>query len=384
LSKETMQKKHRLLDLYRSGDKRERIKEYPAYRSPLEPLVISSEVDLRHVEAAGGASYRRLIGPRALAVKPPKKTCRVAVICDSADWAHGIIARHLAVCAPAEYDIDILSLYNRDYTRKTLVSFDHEPYDVVHLMSWKDWSAISGLDIPKSKLVTTIHGHRSIARDRYRYLRGVAANFTAVSAVSPRLVAALRPLYPGVRYTPCGVDTQRFYPAALAPDGAFTYCAVGRLYTDGASGGAPDDIKGWRRVLLPVSKAALPLKARYLIVDRAPETRFDGMPGFYRGCHVYLCASASEGNPLPLLEAAACGLAVVSTDVGVAPEIVEGGAGRLVCREPEDFVDALFFYADNLEACRQAGRRARARVLSTRDWAFTAPAWAELYARVWR
>lgn len=44
------------------------------------------------------------------------------------------------------------------------------------------------------------------------------------------------------------------------------------------------------------------------------------MPAFYRQLHVYICASAYEGAPLPVLESMASGLAVVSTRVGLVPE----------------------------------------------------------------
>lgn len=45
------------------------------------------------------------------------------------------------------------------------------------------------------------------------------------------------------------------------------------------------------------------------------------MPEFYRNLDVLVCCSEFEGTPNPVLEAMATGCAVVSTDVGIVPDI---------------------------------------------------------------
>ena len=45
------------------------------------------------------------------------------------------------------------------------------------------------------------------------------------------------------------------------------------------------------------------------------------MPGYYAGIDVLLCASLTEGTPNPVLEAMACGIPVISTGVGIVPEV---------------------------------------------------------------
>lgn len=46
------------------------------------------------------------------------------------------------------------------------------------------------------------------------------------------------------------------------------------------------------------------------------------LAGLYRLADVYLCTSRSEGGPRTILEAAACGTPVLSTRVGIAPDIL--------------------------------------------------------------
>lgn len=45
------------------------------------------------------------------------------------------------------------------------------------------------------------------------------------------------------------------------------------------------------------------------------------MPDYYSKIDVLVCTSKIEGTPNPVLEAMACGVPVVSTDVGVVPQV---------------------------------------------------------------
>lgn len=47
------------------------------------------------------------------------------------------------------------------------------------------------------------------------------------------------------------------------------------------------------------------------------------MPDFYNSLDVYVCVSVAESSPMPVLEAMACGLPVVSTEVGIVPEVLK-------------------------------------------------------------
>jgi glycosyltransferase involved in cell wall biosynthesis len=55
----------------------------------------------------------------------------------------------------------------------------------------------------------------------------------------------------------------------------------------------------------------------------------DTLRAFYRGCHVFLCASEHEGFCMPIAQAMAAGLPVIALAAGAVPETL-GGAGLLV------------------------------------------------------
>lgn len=136
-----------------------------------------------------------------------------------------------------------------------------------------------------------------------------------------------------------GVDCEQFAPRAdagiHAPGGA-TIGYVGRLSTE--------------------KHPALFLRAAALVHARMPQTRFvivgDGplrealetlavslsirqavtfagectdMPARYRSLDLLLLTSWHEGTPLAVLEAMACGVPVIATDVGGVPELVVSG-----------------------------------------------------------
>ncbi len=62
----------------------------------------------------------------------------------------------------------------------------------------------------------------------------------------------------------------------------------------------------------------------------------------YRRSRLLLCTSYSEGGPRVCLEAMACGTPVVSTPVGIMPELLDDGlTGRLVDWQPIDIATAV-------------------------------------------
>jgi glycosyltransferase involved in cell wall biosynthesis len=84
-----------------------------------------------------------------------------------------------------------------------------------------------------------------------------------------------------------------------------------------------EDFKGVHTVLRPAVEQlrmeGLPIRLH--LADRQAEHRTHAeMPGYYAGLDVYVCASKIEGTPNPVLEAMACGVPVISTDVGIVPQ----------------------------------------------------------------
>lgn len=87
------------------------------------------------------------------------------------------------------------------------------------------------------------------------------------------------------------------------------------------------------------------------------------MPALLASCHVVCLPSYREGLPKSLIEAAAAGKPIVTTDVPGCREIVRNGDNGLLVppRNPEALADALARLIENPELRRQMGARGRIR-----------------------
>ena len=183
----------------------------------------------------------------------------------------------------------------------------------------------------------------------------------------------------GVFYTPNGVDTSFFRPAAAPPPPAPLRVGWAGSLTNQPTAAH----RGVHELIVPavaaVEEAELCLAAR--------EDRWRGaeeMRDFYQSLHVYVCASRSEGGPNPCLEAAACGLPVLTTPVGSMPELIRDGEnGLFVTRDVDDIAAKLRRLRDDPELRERMGRAARAAVEAW-DWRHQAPRYAEMFEAVRR
>lgn len=91
---------------------------------------------------------------------------------------------------------------------------------------------------------------------------------------------------------------------------------------------------------------------------------------------VFVMCSKSEGGPRVLLEAMACGIPVIATQVGIVPELINGENGLLTTGEPADIAAKVrsLLLDDGWRV--EIGKTARAAVLPRFDKETTLPAYA--------
>ena len=100
-----------------------------------------------------------------------------------------------------------------------------------------------------------------------------------------------------------------------------------------------------------------------------PITDDNQMREFYNSLDLYIIASRSEGTPRPAIEAAACGVPVISTDVGIIPELIEEGVnGFVVDRTYEAIKSKLQWIANNQEILPQMGKNIRQKMENEFNW----------------
>jgi glycosyltransferase involved in cell wall biosynthesis len=186
----------------------------------------------------------------------------------------------------------------------------------------------------------------------------------------------LFPLLPQRRlfYTPNGVDSDFFCPGpdSKAPHEKLRVGWAGSLTNQGPGQ------RGFYNLILPAVQAVEETELRAAIREEQWRSHAD-MQVYYRSLDVYLCASRNEGTPNPCLEAAACGVPIVTTRVGNMPEfIVDGHNGFFVEPTVTDIVTKLRFLRDNVARRTQIGQAARASALAW-DWRILADNFRAMY-----
>lgn len=135
--------------------------------------------------------------------------------------------------------------------------------------------------------------------------------------------------------------------------------------------------EGELRAALEAQIARLNLGENVVFLPRVAKP--DDMPRLYQSARCLICASTVEGNPRVTAEAMACGVPVISTRVGIMPDLIQSGDnGYLVERSPESIAQAWRKLLDD-EALRQRiGQAGRSAVLPY-DARQTIPAYAQTY-----
>ena len=109
----------------------------------------------------------------------------------------------------------------------------------------------------------------------------------------------------------------------------------------GSSRNTDGQLKGINFIREACARERVPI----LVQDRARNeyiSHLNMTAEFYSRISTYICASTWEGTPNPVLESLACGVPVISTDVGLVPKMVtDGKSGFVVERDVESIASAI-------------------------------------------
>jgi glycosyltransferase involved in cell wall biosynthesis len=279
-----------------------------------------------------------------------------------------------------------------------------------HMIHANLMARVLRLFVPLPALVSTIHNIYEggpLRMAAYRLTNGLVDAMTIVSQT-----AADRFVTEGIvpkdllRVIPNGLDIEPYQnvPAgarqslrrSLGLEREFVWLAVGR-FQPGKD--YPNMVRAFARVrqqhpgatLLLVGRGPLQgetealARARGLGVD----VRFLGVrqdvAELMSAADGYVMSSAWEGMPVVLLEAAAAGLPIVSTDVAGNSEVIGDGEGGFLVppRDPESLAIAMLRLMDLPESQRRAmGERGRERVRSHFGLGQMVGRWEALYREV--
>ncbi len=281
---------------------------------------------------------------------PRRVKPRILAIADVPNWIFERHARTLQAALGDEFEIVV------QYHTET---FDESAWDLIYVLEFGLVPA-DRITMPW-KYVTALRSHVSwgnvAAPELARYLK---THFQRTHVVSERLRRELAPWLPEVAYVTHGIDDARFgyVPRVAQPS---------RTLRVGWAGNRDTAVKGFEEFIQPIGELA---GVELLFCGYADRNlTLDQMAAWYADVDVYVCASLSEGSNNALLEAAARGCAIVTTDNGTVPEYLTDGVSALVVpRERDAFLQAITTLRDDPERRVQMGVAASAAVLPAWTW----------------
>lgn len=288
--------------------------------------------------------------PRATANATGRKP-KVWLLADRRGWAYDTEAQAMQAHLRDEFECRIAYVQEQP----DLSAWD---FDLVWVFFWGETWHQRFVTDPR-RIVKMIGSHRWQNEAAYgpldpaSFAKQHLADAGHVAAISKRLQALVATVRDAA-LVPQGIEPSQFAPDTTAPTGPLRV---------GWAGNQNDPCKGLADVLAPACKDRFDLRIAGGDLDTA------AMGRFYRDLDVLCVASTAEGGPLPLLEALACGAFVVTTDVGIAPEVIRhGDNGLVVARNEAAFRAALHWCEGNLEFLRARRAMRSQNACAMRSW----------------
>lgn len=306
---------------------------------------------------------------------PETSSCTVPLILfivNRPGWAHDFKTRNLMRLLGGEYDIRLR--YHSDVTEE-----DIDEATLILIYYW--------LQFERMQLLTS-----AFRRNRHKLLVGISSSWELEDNRRDAGLAVIRDFAIGVFinnlllyrqfqpllklptfYTPNGVDSG-FY----SPNTSKASSSLLRVGWAGSLTNLEPGYRGYHEFIVP-AVAAL---ERVELLTAAREDKWrrpEEMLEFYRSLDVYVCASRSEGTPNPCLEAAACGVPLVTTRVGNMPELIRHGInGFFVEQDVDDFARRLRLLRDDCDL-RTAMSSQILRDIKGWDWSLRARAYRRMF-----
>lgn len=336
--------------------------------------------------------YNAEIGKLEISPQTGPSRLRVALIADEEGWAYHNIALQLKKNL-TEMDIDIFYSRHADSIAELFLLLKN--YDVVHVL-WRGilqfldsdpfYGELCQYGLTREEyakkfigglcLTTAVYDHLYLGEDTEGVTEKILSAVDEYTVSSAKLLDIYSKRYekkPAAEISD-GVDLEMFYPQNLERFDRIDDrpVVIGWVGNSIFWGNKADDLKGVHTILIP---AVDELRREGENVTRLFADRQERiiphseMKDYYSKIDIYVCTSRIEGTPNPLLEAMACGVPVITTDVGLVPEVLGEFQKQFVLERRDisclkDAVRRMISSPDNLKRCSEENLR------QIRDWSW--------------
>jgi len=285
---------------------------------------------------------------RAGSLQPADGSHRLAILVDKRGWAYHDKALEKAHFLGDGWQAEIFFL--EDNPEIDPAGFDLL-YNYNHTPSRYD-------ELFHGRLIKGLYSHYYLGSFiPWRYIYNMVRHASLLVVANRQQAEEISPFFRNTVVLPDGVDMRQFYMEKER---------TGETIVAGWSGNAGRKLNGQRvkrfyEVVEPACRAA------GVELRMGQSMSRDELRQMYNDVDVVLIASVTEGNPLALFEAGACGRTVIATRVGVVPEIIEDGVNGFIIDHPLSDNEVLRQMTLRLEWCREHPSETRKRDLLLRD-----------------
>lgn len=302
----------------------------------------------------------------------------ILLIPNMPDWALDKNAKDIIKYNNSELEFDIA--YFSDF--KSNIKKYYNEYDLLFPMYINLFFNLQKMNLPLDKVITGIRSF--ISWDRGGTLPP-GYNVKPPYNVTKRLRKALLintnckklwyvfSKYFPVIHTKYTCDLEVYFPGKKSKHDNLIVGWAGSLTNHGNK-------RGFFDIIVPVCEAVDGVKLVVQNSEREWVTDENKMREFYNSLDLYICASRSESGPRPVLEASACGVPVLTTDVGMVPELIENNVnGFIVDRNRDAFVKKLEYIVNNRDRLPEMGRAARRKMENEFNWKHLIFQWIDFF-----
>lgn len=307
---------------------------------------------------------------------------RILLVTDRPGWAFDFIADELIQFASHRYDFEKIPKAEFDPKRHG------RGFDAYYFFWWGpgSWQLARKARIPRARtmsVVSSFNSWQKLGWDAKR-LGKELRHWSAVGVISRELEEVIQHDHPRIRLTRHGIDPERFREQQPIPRER----EAGELIVGWAGSLKYAELKGLTGILEPAVEKVPGARLELAVGDGGEHPNAKAYPQaqmheFYNAIDVYVCASSNEGAPLTVLEAGACGRPVISTRVGIVPELIrEGVSGLVVERTVEAVAEALRELQADRESLISMGQALKQEVLSEWTWSSRIGEYEQLFDEV--
>lgn len=305
---------------------------------------------------------------------------KIALIVDTRNWALDNIARNIEKNLNGIFDFKIIYMEDIPDNNIILLLYGCMDCDIIHFL-WRGYLLFIDGDFAEYYLSYYGRGKEAYKKEvlenmyitmgvyDHKYLDDeINKTNTILNYVKKYTVSSpkLLELYeksnikkPNMIITD-GVDLELFYPKNIKRFNNIKdrELVVGWVGNSAWNGDLENDYKGLNTIIKPVIED-LRIDAYNIRLECCDKLEkmipHNKMVDYYKNIDVYICASVNEGTPNPVLEAMACGVPIISTNVGIVSEALGEKQKKYICktREKEELKRKIMSFIDDLDNVKE-------------------------------